>query len=103
LQDAESTELGDPQVIYTRGQAFLALHDGSEAAAEFQKIIDHPNFLMEDPLGALAYLGIARAHALRGDRQKARAEYETFLTLWKDADPDVPIYQAAKSEYAHLQ
>jgi tetratricopeptide (TPR) repeat protein len=102
LQDAVPIELGDPQVIYTRGQAYLAMHAETEAAAEFKKIIDHPYVTIEDPLGALAYLGIARAHALSGDTQKARAEYETFLTLWKDADPDVPIYKQAKAEYAKL-
>ncbi len=103
MQDAVPIELGDPQVIYTRGQAYLAMHAGTEAAAEFQKIIEHPYVLIEDPLGPLAYLGIARAHALSGDTQNARAEYEAFLTLWKDADPDVPIFKQAKAEYAKLQ
>lgn len=102
LQDAVPIELGDPQVIYTRGQAFLAMHAGKEAAAEFQKLIDHPYVLIEDPLGALAHLGIARAHALTGDTQKARAEYQTLLTLWKDADPDIPVLIQAKAEYAKL-
>jgi len=102
LQDVESTELGDPQVIYTRGQAFLSMHSGPQAAAEFHKLIDHPYVLIEDPLGSLAHVGKARALVLSGDMQNARAEYETFLNLWKDADLDVPIYQQAKAEYAKL-
>ena len=102
LQDVESTELGDPQVIYTRGQAFLSMHSGPQAAAEFHKLIDHPYVLIEDPLGSLAHVGKARAWVLSGDMQNARAEYETFLNLWKDADLDVPIYQQAKAEYAKL-
>lgn len=97
LQDAVPIELGDPQVLYTRGEAFLAMRKGNEAAAEFQKLIDHPYVLVEDPVGALARLGKARAHALSGDTQKASAEYETFLTLWKDADPDCPHLPASQS------
>ena len=103
LQDAASVELGDLQVVYIRGQAYLLLHRGRDAAAEFQKILDRPYLVINDPLGALAYLGKARASALEGDMAKARAAYEQFLNLWKDADPDIPAYKQAKAEYAKLQ
>ena len=72
------------------------LHDGKRAAAEFQKFIDHQ-------WGALARLGLARAYAMQGDTVKARSAYQNFLTLWKDADPDIPILKQAKAEYAKLQ
>ena len=87
---------------YVRGEAFLALHRGSEAAAEFQKFLDHKGMVANCPLAALARLGLARALAQQGQTIKARATYEEFLTLWKDADPDVPIYKQAKAEYAKL-
>ena len=87
---------------YARGQAYVLLHQGNEAAAEFQKIVDHPGLVVNNEIGALAHLGLARAYALQGDTAKARAEYEYFLNLWKDADPDIPIYQQAKAEYARL-
>jgi tetratricopeptide (TPR) repeat protein len=103
LQDAASVELGDLLVVYTRGQAYLLLHRGREAAAEFQKILDRPYLVINDPLGALAYLGKARASALEGDTAKAGAAYEQFLNLWKDADSDIPIYKQAKAEYAKLK
>jgi hypothetical protein len=79
------------------------LHNGSAAAAEFQKIIDHRGIVTNFPLGALAHLGLARAHALQGDTAKARSAYQDFLTLWKDADPDIPILKQAKAEYAELK
>jgi hypothetical protein len=79
------------------------LHDGNAAAAEFQKFIDHRGVVMNFPWGALARLGLARAYALQGDTAKSRAAYKGFLTLWKDADPDIPILIAAKSEYSKLQ
>jgi eukaryotic-like serine/threonine-protein kinase len=85
---------------YVRGEAYLAAHDGSHAAAEFQKIVDH---LWMDPIGARARLGIARAYVLQGDSAKAKAAYQDFLTLWKDADPDIPLLKQAKAEYAKLQ
>jgi len=86
-----------------RGQAYLAAHDGSEAAAEFQRIIDQRGVVGNEPIGALAHLGLARAYALEGDTAKARAAYNDFFTLWKDADPDIPILVAAKAEYAKLK
>jgi tetratricopeptide (TPR) repeat protein len=88
---------------YVRGQAHLALHQGKEAAAEFQKFIDHRTVVINFPLASLARLGIARAYAIQGDTAKARAAYQDFLALWKDADPDIPILIAAKAEYAKLQ
>jgi serine/threonine protein kinase/Flp pilus assembly protein TadD len=89
--------------VYLRGQAFIAMHQGREAAAEFQKFIDHPGVVMNYPLGALARVGLARAYAMEGDTSKALAAYKDFLTLWKDADPGIPIYKQAKAEYAKLQ
>lgn len=113
LQPAAPYELGaplpEPEVlgllypIYVRGQAYLLLHQGDNAAAEFQKFLDHRGIVQNCPLGALARLGLARAHALAGDTTKARAKYQDFLTLWKDADPDIPILKQSKAEYAKLQ
>ena len=89
--------------VYVRGEAFLAAHRGSEAAAEFQKILDHRGIVADEPIGALAHLQIGRAYAMQGDTSKAKAAYQDFLTLWKDADPDIPILKQAKAEYAKLQ
>jgi tetratricopeptide (TPR) repeat protein/predicted Ser/Thr protein kinase len=89
--------------VYLRGEAYLMLHDGNRAAAEFQKFIDHRGVVMNFPWGALARLGLARAYALQGDTARARKEYQDFLALWKDADPDIPILKEAKSEYLKLQ
>jgi ATP/maltotriose-dependent transcriptional regulator MalT len=86
-----------------RGEAYTAAHQGREAAAEFQKTLDHRGIVLNEPIGALAHLGLARAYALQGDTAKAKAAYQDFLTLWKDADPDIPVLIAAKSEYAKLQ
>jgi eukaryotic-like serine/threonine-protein kinase len=87
---------------YLRGLAYLSLREGSEAASEFQKLVGHPGLVANCPLGALAHLGLARAYALEGDKGKASAEYQDFLALWKDADPDIPILKQAKAEYAKL-
>jgi len=89
--------------VFVRGEAHLAAHQGSEAAAEFQKILDHRGIVLNSPIGALAHLQIGRAFAMQGDTAKARAAYQDFLTLWKDADPDIPILKQAKAEYAKLQ
>ena len=89
--------------VFVRGEAYLAAHQGSEAAAEFQKILDHRGIVLNGPIGALAHLGLARAYAMQGDTTKAKAAYQDFLTLWKDADPDIPILMQAKAEYARLQ
>jgi eukaryotic-like serine/threonine-protein kinase len=89
--------------VFLRGQGYLAVRKGKEAAAEFQKILDHRGLVLNFPLGALAHLGLARAYILEGDTAKARTAYNDFLTLWKDADPDIPILQQAKAEYAKLK
>jgi tetratricopeptide (TPR) repeat protein len=88
---------------YLRGEAYLMLHDGNAAATEFQKFIDHRGLVVNFPWGALARLGLARAYAMQGDTAKARTAYQDFLTLWKDADPDIPILKEAKAEYARLK
>jgi hypothetical protein len=85
-----------------RGLAHLAAHQGAEAAAEFQKIIDHRSIVISDPIGALAHLQLGRALVLSGDKTKAKTAYNDFLTLWKDADPDIPIFREAKAEFAKL-
>jgi ATP/maltotriose-dependent transcriptional regulator MalT len=86
-----------------RGDAYLAGHQGIEAAAEFQKILSHRGVVQNESIGALAHLGLARAYVLQGDTGKASAAYQDFLTLWKDGDPDIPILKQAKAEYAKLQ
>jgi eukaryotic-like serine/threonine-protein kinase len=88
--------------VYMRGQAYLLLHQGAEAAAEFQKFLDHPTMVANNPLFTLAHLGLARAYTLQGLTGKSRAAYQDFFTLWKDADPDIPILKQAKAEYAKL-
>jgi eukaryotic-like serine/threonine-protein kinase len=106
LQGTSAIELGDGGLllpVYLRGQAYLMLHDGNAAAAEFQKFIDHRGRVGNFPWAALARLQLARACALSGDKTKARIAYQDFLTLWKDADPDIPILNQAKVEYAKLQ
>jgi len=89
--------------VFVRGEAYLAAHQGSEAAAEFQKILDHRGIVLNEPIGALAHLQLGRAYSMQGDTAKAKAAYQDFLTLWKDADPDIPILIAAKAEYAKLK
>jgi hypothetical protein len=111
LQPASAYELGDSEPFqfgtlysaYIRGEAYLALHQGSQAAAEYQMILDHRGIVLNSPIGALAHLGLARAYVLQGDTGKARVAYQDFLMLWKDADPDIPILERAKLEYAKLQ
>ena len=111
LEAAAPYELGGPSQFqigtlypaYIRGQAYLAAHNGTAAAAEFQKFLDHRGIVINFPLGALAHLGLARAYAMTGDTAKAKSAYQNFLTLWKDADPDIPILKEAKAEYAKLQ
>lgn len=87
---------------YVRGQAYLAMGDGQKAAAEFQKLIDHRGMVFNYPLGALSRLGLARAYARSSEREKARAGYDEFFKLWKDADPDIPILNEARAERAKL-
>jgi len=110
LQGASTIELGQPTEItvflcpvYLRGEAYLMLHDGNGAAAEFQKFVDHRGVVVNFPWGALARLGLARAYPMQGSPAKARAAYLDFLILWKDADANVPALKEAKAEYAKLQ
>jgi hypothetical protein len=122
LQTASSIELGEIQFVvnnsclyhlYVRGEAYLAAGQGTAATAEFQKIIDHSGIVQNCWTGALAHLGVARANALQSRtsqgadadaaRVRALAAYKDFLTLWKDADPDIPILKEARAEYAILQ
>ena len=88
--------------IYVRGQAYLAAHEGSRAAAEFQKIVAKRSIGI-NTIGGLAHLGAARAEAMQGDFVRAKEAYRDFLSIWKDADPDIPILREAKAEYAKLQ
>jgi tetratricopeptide (TPR) repeat protein len=103
----ESTSsFSDPASLYPafmRGEAYLTAHQGSEAAVEFQKIVDHRGVVLNEPIGALAHLEIGRAEALAGDTAKARAAYQDFFALWQHADPDIPILKQARTEYAKLQ
>jgi serine/threonine protein kinase/Flp pilus assembly protein TadD len=111
LQAASPYELGQPaQIIlvnlypvYMRGLAYLAAHQDVQAAAEFQKILDHPGIVLNEVIVPLAHLGLARARALGGDKPGARKAYQDFLALWQHADPGIPVLQQAKAEYAKLQ
>jgi len=111
LEAAAPYELGEPPPMqegtlypaYLRGEVYLAAHNGSAAATEFQKLLDHRGIVINCPLGSLARLGIARAYAMAGDTVKAKTAYQNFLSLWKDADPDIPILKQANAEYAKLQ
>lgn len=113
LQVSIPYELGEPPSsffgyygalypIYVRGEAYLALNRGPEAVREFQKIIDHRGIVVSDPIGALAHLQLGRALVLSGEEIKAKAAYQNFLTLWKDAEPEIPILKRARAEYANL-
>jgi tetratricopeptide (TPR) repeat protein len=88
--------------IYLRGQAYLAAKNGAAAAGEFQKILDHAGIVGNEPIGALAHLGLGRAYALSGDSAKAKSAYQDFFALWKNADPDVPLLAQANAEFAKL-
>jgi len=87
---------------YVRGEAYLAAGRGQEAAAEFQKVLQHRGIVLADPVGALAHLQLGTALTLSGDKARAKAAYQDFLNLWKDADPDIPILKKASAEYAKL-
>jgi DNA-binding winged helix-turn-helix (wHTH) protein/Tfp pilus assembly protein PilF len=113
LQVAAPYELGVPRSsihalfgalypIYMRGEAYLAAHRGAEASTEFQKILDHRGIVVSDPIGVLAHLQLGRALAISGDTARAKAGYEGFFSLWKDADPDIPVLKQARAEYARL-
>ena len=111
LAAAAPYELGGPALtvdfflypVYLRGQAYLAAKQGGAAAAEFQKILDHRSIVINEPIGALAHLGIARAYAMQGDADKAKGAYQDFLVLWKEADPDIPILTQAEAEFGQLK
>ena len=103
LGQCEPFQLGMLYPVYLRGQAYLLARQGKEAAAEFQKMIDHRGIVLNFPLGALAHLQLARAYALEGDKAKARAAYDEFLNLWKAADPDIPVLRQARAEFAKQQ
>ena len=109
LQTAGPYELGASRLlfgalypIYMRGEALLAAHQGAEAAIQFQKILDHRGVVGSDPIGALAHLQLGRAFVLAGDKAEAKAAYDDFFTLWREADPDVPILKQARAEYLEL-
>ena len=117
LQTAIPNELGMPSEggseyllgagnlypAYVRGLAYLAAHRGVDAAGEFQKILDHRGIVVSDPIGALARLQLGRSYAVSGDKGKAKSAYENFLTLWQDADSDIPSLKQANTEYVMLQ
>jgi serine/threonine protein kinase/tetratricopeptide (TPR) repeat protein len=110
LEPAAPYELGEGVAFinnlypaYVRGQAYLLAHNGTAAAAQFQKLLDHRGIVVNFVTGSLAHLQIGRAYAMAGDTAKAKAAYQDFFTLWKDADPDIPILKQAKAEYAKLQ
>jgi predicted Zn-dependent protease len=102
LRSASPYERAYPYAVYLRGLAYLRARQGTEAAAEFQKILDHKGANW-GPFYPLSYVGLARASTLAGDNSRARKPYQDFLALWKDADPDIPILKQAKAEYAKLQ
>lgn len=87
---------------YIRGEAYLAAGRGQDAAAEFRKVLSHLSIVLADPISALAYLQLGRAYAVLGDRTNSANAYKEFLTLWKDADPDIPVLKQARAEYAKL-
>ena len=111
LEPALPYELGSPppeaigtlHPAYLRGLAYLDEKNGTAAASEFQKFLDHPGVVQNFLLGSLAHLQLGRAYAISGDQTKAKIAYNDFLTLWKDADPDIPVLKAAKEEYAKIQ
>jgi ATP/maltotriose-dependent transcriptional regulator MalT len=88
--------------VYIRGNAYLAAHRGAEAAAEFKKMLDQRGLVSNEPFGALAHLGLARAYAIDGDIAKSRAAYQDFLALWKNADPGISRLVEARTEYSRL-
>jgi tetratricopeptide (TPR) repeat protein len=95
--------IGAMYPVYARGEAFLAEGRGAEAATEFQKILDHRGVVGSDPVGALARLELGRAYRLSGDDARAKAAYEDFFKLWKDADANVPVLMKARSEYTAIR
>jgi tetratricopeptide (TPR) repeat protein len=106
LETAAPYELGEGMSlypVYLRGQAYLMAHNGTAAAAEFQKMLNHSGIVVNTITGSLSHLQIGRAYAMAGDTAKAKAAYQDFFSLWKDADPGISLLKQAKSEYAKLQ
>ena len=105
LESAKPYELGrdNTGAIFVRGEAFLRLHDGAKAAAEYQRILDHRGLAAVGWVYSLAHLGLGRAYALQGDTGKAKAAYQDFFAVWKDADADVPVLKTARAEYEKLK
>ena len=111
LAPAAPYELGQTYAVvsfalypaWLRGEAYLAAKKGAAAETEFQKILDHPGVILNDPVGALAGVGLGRAYALAGDSVKARTAYQDFFALWKSADADIPALKQANAEYAALK
>jgi DNA-binding winged helix-turn-helix (wHTH) protein len=102
-RSSQADSFGSLYPVYFRGEAFLAAHKGGEAANEFQKILTHRNIMIGDPVFVLMHVGLARAYALSGESSKARAQYEEFFALWKNADPDCPVLKRAKAEFVNLR
>ena len=114
LQMSSPYELGEPQSsffgfygalypVYVRGKTYLALHQGAQAATEFETIVSHRNIVINDPIGVLAHLELGRAYRMAGDQVKAKAAYNKFFDLWKNADSNLPVLKQARSEYAQLR
>jgi len=103
LKAAAPYDKGSANVLYIRGLAYWKAGRGNEAAQEFQKVLALRNYAPADPLMSMAQLGLGRAYALQGDKEKSRTSYQDFFALWKDADPDIPVIKEARAEYAKLQ
>jgi hypothetical protein len=101
-RSSQTAFFGSLYPVFFRGEALLALHKGTEAANEFQKILNHRGIMIGDPAFVLAHLGLARAYAHSGESAKARAQYEEFFALWNGADPDIPVLKRAKAEFGNL-
>jgi eukaryotic-like serine/threonine-protein kinase len=102
-RSSQADSFGSLYPVFFRGEALLAAHKGAEAANEFQKILSHRGIMIGDPVFVLTHVGLARAYALSGESSKARAQYEEFFALWKNADPDCPVLKRAKAELANLR
>jgi len=103
MKSAGPYDHNNSESLYTRASALLMAGRGADAVQEFQKVLNLKNANPQDPFVSVAQLGLARALAAAGDKEKARAAYQDFFALWKDADPDVPLLQQAKAEYAKLK
>jgi len=100
--DGKFPNMCGPKLGYFRGETYLKAGQPGQAAAQFRKVLDQPGVVLNSIDGPLARLNLARAYAMMGDNENARKSYQDFLTLWKDADPDIPIYKQAKAEYKKL-